>query len=126
MKNSRILKIGAFLTLLLVVGFGCRTKQDTIAIIHVRDIANQPVQGAEVTLYATSSINTPAQIDTSIERTATSNSAGEATFNYNDVYQLGQAGVGIFNIEATKDFDEGIGIIKVEQETTSEETVYLQ
>ena len=126
MKNSRTIKFGAFLALLLIVGFGCRTKQDTIAIIHVRDIANLPVAGAEVTLFATSSMNTPAAIDTNVERTAISNSSGDATFNYNDIYQLGQAGVGIFNIEASKDFNDGIGIIKVEQETTSEETVFIQ
>ena len=47
-------------------------------------------------------------------------------FNFNDVYQLGQAGVGIFNIRAIKGQQDGIGIIKVEQETTSEETVFVQ
>ena len=52
--------------------------------------------------------------------------SGKATFNFNDVYQLGQAGVAVLNIDATKDGKTGQGIIKVEQEETSEETVFIQ
>jgi hypothetical protein len=58
--------------------------------------------------------------------TALTNSEGKATFNYNDVYQLGQAGVAILNIKATYDSLVGEGIIKIVEETTSEETVFLQ
>lgn len=126
MKETRFLKYSATLMLLLIIGLGCRKKQDTIAIIHVRDIANAPVAGAEVEITAESTIGTQGQVDTSIRRVAYSNSSGEATFSFNDVYQLGQAGVGIFNIKAVKDLQDGIGIIKVEQETTTEETVFIQ
>ena len=126
MKDRTILKFGALLFTVLLVGLGCRTKQDTIAIIHVRDVTNSVVVNAEVEITAESSIGTQGQVDTSIRRVAYSDNNGEATFNFNDVYQLGQAGVGIFNIKAIKGQQDGIGIIKVEQETTSEETVFVQ
>lgn len=115
----------AFITI-LGVGFssGCRKKKDTIAIITVRDIANQLVSGAQVVLYGQSTINQPASVV--LYDTTLTNSSGEAKFNFNDVYQLGQAGVAVLNIEAYKDGAEGQGIIKVEQETTSEETVFIQ
>jgi hypothetical protein len=58
--------------------------------------------------------------------TTLTNSDGKAVFNFNDVYQLGQAGVAILNIEATLNTAIGEGIIKVEEETTSEETVFIQ
>jgi hypothetical protein len=58
--------------------------------------------------------------------TTTTNTSGEARFNFNDVYQLGQAGVAVLNIEASANGLSGEGIIKVEQETTSEETVFVQ
>lgn len=110
----------------LGIGFssGCRKKKDTIAIIYVRDIANQLVSGAQVVLYGQSTINQPASVV--LYDTTVTNTSGEAKFNFNDVYQLGQAGVAVLNIEAYKDGAEGQGIIKVEQETTSEETVFIQ
>lgn len=111
---------------LLGIGFssGCRKKKDTIAIIYVLDIASQRVAGAQVVLYGQSTTGQPANV--TLYDTTVTNSSGEAIFNFNDVYQLGQAGVAVLNIEAYKDGAEGQGIIKVEQETTSEETVYIQ
>lgn len=111
---------------ILGVGFssGCRKKKDTIAIIYVRDVANQLVGGAQVVLYGQSTTNQPANVV--LYDTTETNSAGEAKFNFNDVYQLGQAGVAVLNIEATKNGAQGEGIIKVEQEVTSEETVFIQ
>jgi hypothetical protein len=112
---------------ILGVGFsstGCRKKKDTIAVIYVRDAANQLVSGAQVVLYGQSTTTQPSNVV--LYDTTTTNTSGEARFNFNDVYQLGQAGVAVLNIEATADGLSGEGIIKVEQETTSEETVYVQ
>ena len=103
---------------------GCRKKKDTIAIIYVRDVANQLVAGAQVVVYGQSTINQPANVV--LYDTTLTNTAGEAKFNFNDVYQLGQAGVAVLNIEATFGAAVGEGIIKVEQEVTSEETVFIQ
>lgn len=103
---------------------GCRKKGDTIAIIYVRDAANQPVADAQVVLYGVSTTGQPSSV--TLYDTTYSNSAGEAEFNFNEVYQLGQAGVAVLNIAATKDALTGQGIIKIEEETTSEETVFLQ
>ncbi|MFT6923695.1 MAG: hypothetical protein ACJA1C_002710 [Crocinitomicaceae bacterium] len=98
----------------------CRTKDDTIAIITVRDANNNPVANADVRVYSTgtSGVN-------SIDDLAQTNSSGEAFFNYNDEYQLGQAGVAILDIEVTKDAETSHGIIKIEQEATTLETVYI-
>ncbi|MFT6501773.1 MAG: hypothetical protein ACJASQ_001889 [Crocinitomicaceae bacterium] len=98
----------------------CRTKDDTIAIITVRDANNNPVANAGVRVYSsgTGGVN-------SIDDLAQTNSSGEAFFNYNDEYQLGQAGVAILDIEVTKDAETSHGIIKIEQEATTLETVYI-
>lgn len=126
MKKNSFLKVSGLLMMIFILSVSCRQKQDTVAIIHVRDVANQPVSGATVTLSASSSTGNPGQIDEDIKRTTNTNSAGEARFLYNDVYQLGQAGVGIFDVDVYFENMQGAGIIKVEQETTSEETVYIQ
>lgn len=125
--NTTVKRTLLFTFIALVgIGFssGCRKKKDTIAIIYVRDIANQLVSGAQVVLYGQSTTGQPANV--TLYDTTTTNTSGEAKFNFNEVYQLGQAGVAVLNIEAYKDGAEGQGIIKIEQETTSEETVFIQ
>lgn len=102
---------------------GCRKKKDTIAKIYVKNWSNELVEGATVILYGKSTINTPANVV--LYDTTQTNSSGVAVFNYNDVYQLGQAGVAVLDIKAYKDGAQGQGIIKVEEETTSEETVFI-
>jgi hypothetical protein len=103
---------------------GCRKKKETIAEITVLDAQNAAVAGARVVLKGESTVpNSPPVV---LFDTTSTNSGGVASFNFDDVYQLGQAGVAVLNIEATKDALSGTGIIKVEQETTSKETVFIQ
>jgi len=102
----------------------CRKKAETIAKIYVKDAGGSPVAGAQVVIYGQSTTNQPSSVV--LYDTTTTNSAGEAIFNFDEVYQLGQAGVAVLNIDAQKDGMIGQGIIKVEQETTSEETVFVQ
>ena len=120
MKNSSILTLSLLFVLCLTVMSSCRTKDDTIAIIKVRDANNNPVANADVRVYSsgTSGVN-------SIDDLVQTNSSGEAFFNYNDEYQLGQAGVAILDIEVTRDAETSYGIIKIEQEATTLETVYV-
>lgn len=103
---------------------GCNKKKDTIAKIYVRDAANQPVSGCQVVLYGVSTENKPANVN--LFDTTQTNSSGEAIFNMNEVYKKGMAGVAILNIDARKNGLIGQGIIKVEEEVTSEATVYIQ
>lgn len=103
---------------------GCRKKKETLAKIYVRDAANQPVEGASVVLYGETT-TTPPKNPILFDTTLT-NSSGEAVFNYDEVYQLGQAGVAVLNIKAKKNTSIGTGIIKIEEEKTNTETVYIQ
>lgn len=107
------------------LGLGsCNKKEDTIAKVKVLDTANAIVVGARVVLYGTS---TKVPIEPVVRRdTAYTNASGIAIFNYNDVYQTGQAGVAVLDIEARKDDLKGKGIIKIEQETENNATVFIQ
>jgi len=124
MKSINLKFIGLIAFLAIAVLYGCRKKEDTIAIIKIRNNANEAVAGAQVILYGKSTTNQPSSVV--LYDTTNTNAAGEATFNFNDTYQLGQAGVAVLDIQASKDGMTGQGIIKVEEETTSEETVFIQ
>jgi hypothetical protein len=122
MKNKTLLF--AALSIALIGLNACVKKEDTIAKIEVRDENNALVEQAMVVLHGTSTCNCPSQVV--VYDTAYTNAAGIATFNYNEIYQLGQAGVAVLDIEAYKGNRQGQGIIKIEAEKTNEETVIIQ
>jgi|LakMenE18May11ns_1017448.scaffolds.fasta_scaffold9819148_3 hypothetical protein len=104
---------------------GCRKKGKTIALISVRNSNNEPVAGAMVRLYGQSTTNPPSGPVVRID-TAYTDSAGIAKFDYTEVFQLGQAGLFVLNIEARKGLLTGAGIVKIVEETTTEERVFIQ
>ena len=102
---------------------GCRKKKDTLAHIYVKSNTNQSVDNAMVVLYGTNTAGTPQQV--AVFDTSYTNIEGLATFNFNEIYQLGQAGVAVLDIKAQKLNQVGIGIIKIEAEKLNEETVVI-
>jgi hypothetical protein len=112
---SKTLLIFSMFSMLFFVG--CRKKKDTIAAITVSyKTTGLAVENAKVTL---SPSNPSQKVDERVTKTMNSNSNGVAYFNYNDLYQLGAAGVCILNIKALKDTSTGSGIIKIEEEKTT-------
>lgn len=110
---------------LLGTAAGCYKKQDTIAKIYVRNSSNELVAGANVRLDAEPTQGAEPSGPVEFEMTSTTNSSGVAVFNFNDIFKAGQAGVVVADIEAIKDGQKATGIIKVVQEETSEETVFM-
>lgn len=127
MKNT-IKKSGLLLFLLgfiLLPSLGCRKKKDTIVNITVKNANNVRVAGAAVRLWADPSVP-GATVDPQWENfNSTTDGAGIATFNLNEIYKLGQAGVAVANIEASANGATGQGVIKIEEEKTNEETVFI-
>jgi hypothetical protein len=102
----------------------CNKKGDTIAKVTVRDTANALVSNARVILYGSS---TTVPLKPVVRRdTAYTNASGVAIFNFNEVYQTGQAGVAVLDIDASKDGLKGNGIIKIEEELQSVAQVFIQ
>ncbi len=126
--NRLFAKIGIFSMLFafLALGtFSCRKEAPTVAVITVVDTSGAPFPGAMVRLYPTPTSNPHPGII--IDDTLYTDNSGVATFDYTDMYNLGQAGFAVLDIEARSgDTLIGEGIIKVEAEKTSNETVILQ
>lgn len=123
MKNAikKVTLFGLMMLLISVTSMGCRKKKDTIAEITVRNSAGAVISGAAVRLFPV-----PTQQGTLLwEYETTTNSDGIASFNFNEVYQLGQAGVVVANIEATAGGNTGKGVIKVDQEVVTSATVFI-
>lgn len=118
MKNIVILSLCLFALL------SCDKKKDTIVEITVKNEINQLVAGANVKLLTLP----PYQANSTpiLELDGTTDVNGVVRFNFNEVYQLGQAGVAVLNIEVKKGDLDGTGIIKVEQEVVSKKVVFIQ
>lgn len=125
-KNLAVKAAFAVMLSISVLSVSCRKKGDTIAIITVLDEEKDPVENAMVILKGAPSSSQFANKEIIIDDTVFSDAFGKARFNYNETYQLGQAGVAVLDIVAIKDTLVGGGIIKIEEETTSEETVIVQ
>ncbi len=127
MKFNRIFIQGAFFLFAALLFVGCNKKEDTIIKVVVKDSANQVVSGASVTLLAPPSPppQPPAAPSDNFPMTTSTNSAGEAVFNLNEVYQEGQAGVVVLDIEASANGATGQGIVKSEQEKEVVEVVFI-
>jgi len=113
--------------LLILGATSCRKKADTLVKVIVIDSeTNAVVSGASVTLEANpSSGQPPKEPSTLFPMVSSSNTSGEAVFNLNEVYQLGQAGVAVLDIVVTSGIGNGVGVVKVEQEVTTKETVFI-
>lgn len=103
----------------------CRKEGETVARIMVVDTAGDPFPNAMVRLYPSPTIDEHGAII--IDDTSFTEVDGYAVFDFSDSYNLGQAGVFVLDIEVRSgDTLYGEGIIKIEQEETSEETVIIQ
>lgn len=110
----------------------CKKDDPTIAKIIVMDNENKPISGAsvELSVVPTTPENGGAEVpgksiweEGGPENTTDSN--GITTFDLSKIYKKGQAGVLVANVKATYDGKIGEGIIKVEEKTTSTETVFI-
>lgn len=124
MRLNKLVVFGFILAIGGLTIVGCRKKKDTVAEITVRNSAGASVPGAQVVLYPVGS-QQGSTINESIYDTAYTNQEGVARFNFNEVYQLGQSGVVVLNIKAKSGSDVGQGIIKIEEEVETKETVYI-
>lgn len=126
--NRIMAKTGIFVMLVAILTVGmmssCRKESPTVAVITVVDTSGAVFQGAMVRLYPVPTINPHPGI--TIDDTLISTIDGKATFDYTDRFNLGQAGFAVLDIEVRSgDTLHGTGIIKIEAEETSNETVVL-
>ena len=107
----------------------CRKKKETIAHVYVRDETDKPVNDATVVLYGTTTGNPLGGNGPgfgNFKDTVQTSSSGLAVFNLSEIYQAGQAGVAILDVKAYKLNRLGTGLIKIEPETISEQSIIIQ
>lgn len=105
---------------------GCKKDKHTIATILVVNAQGQAVPGASVRLYAVSSQNPAPANAIRFDTTQITNGTGKVSFDFSEFYKKGQAGFAVLDIAASKGVQTGDGIIKIEEEKTTEETITIE
>lgn len=126
MNSTNKLFIFALVGLLTVVISGCKKDKKTIATVTVLSNTGAVVPGAYVRLYSSCSECPPPAGGYRFDTTLVSNGVGKVSFDFTDFYKKGQAGFAVLDIEAKKGMLKGDGIIKIEEETTTEESVVIE
>ncbi len=128
MKQSRILMMfgAAMLAGLFFAISGCKKDKHTIATILVVNAQGQAVPGAAVRLYAVSSQSQPPPNVIRFDTTQITNGTGKVSFDFSEFYKKGQAGFAVLDVAASKGAQIGDGIIKIEEEKTTEETITIE
>jgi hypothetical protein len=128
MKKIQIVKIfGTVMVLALIVAInGCKKDKHTIATITVVNDEGEPVPGASVQLYAVPSETPPPPNVIRFDTTQVTNGTGKVSFDFSEFYKKGQAGFAVLDIKASKGSLSGEGIIKIEEEKTTEETITIE
>lgn len=133
MKNSSLLFIFSLVVLGATALSSCKKEKPTVVIIEVRDSENLVVGDASVRLFGLPTPVDPDSPEAQIEHgelrldtTVTTNGAGKVTIDYSEFYELGQSGLFVLDIEASKGLLFGEGIIKVEPEEETQKLVVIE
>lgn len=125
MKIKSFFVYGALTLGLFYLVSSCNKKKDTIGKVYVYDENKNAMSGVTVIIKAEPSESSVGK-EIIEPDTAITNATGEAIFNFNELYQLGQAGVAVLNIYASKDQLSGEGIIQIVEEETAETDVVIK
>lgn len=128
MKRIQIIRIfGTVMVVALAITIsGCKKDRQTIATITVVNSDGEPVPGASVQLYAVPSETPPPPNAIRFDTTQVTNGTGKVSFDFSEFYKKGQAGFAVLDIKAEKGIQSGEGIIKIEEEKTTEETITIE
>ncbi|MDZ4823799.1 MAG: hypothetical protein SH856_10095 [Flavobacteriales bacterium] len=103
----------------------CEKQKETIATILVLTEDGDPVPGAWVRIFSNPT-PPPSPNELRFNDSAQTNGSGKVTFNFTDFYKKGQAGFAVLDLEGWKGSLYGTGIIKIEEEVTTEETLEIE
>lgn len=119
----RVLTNALIIALIAPMFAACNKEKPTTAVVIVKHADGTTVPNVHVKLFANPPL--PQGDQTRLNKEGFTDDAGRATFDYTDFYEQGQSGFAVLDILCTQDTLMGEGIIKILEEETTEEVVFL-
>ena len=126
MKRKVLIVFVAVVGVLATGLVSCKKEKETIATVIIKNESGDLIPGATVHLYGSGSAGEDNPGEIRFDTTGITNGTGKVSFNFSEFYKQRQAGFVVLDIAAEKGLLSGEGIIKVEEETTSEEVIVIQ
>ncbi len=108
-----------FAIAMMVMSYSCRTEKPTIVIVTVKDTTGKTLSGASVRLYYQHDSLPDDQVR--VDQTKSTGGDGKAHFDFSDLFELGQAGFAVLDVDV--DGEKKVGVVKVEPEVENEAIV---
>jgi len=114
----------------LLVIVSCNKLENTTATIKVVDLESKIISGADVHLFAQSSLpgDTTSTIE-ELDKSGVTNEKGEAEFDYSDAFKSGQSGLFVLDVNLIYDLPDTtiimMSVINVEEEKDNNKTIAL-
>ena len=94
--------------------------------VKAQSITGEPIEGAQVRLFAEPSENATGETEIIADYTKVTNSSGIVYFNLMNIYEPGHSGVGVFKVRGQFQNLMGEEIIEVIQEKNNYLSLVLQ
>lgn len=119
-----------FTVFLLLVAFSsCNKEEDTTAEVKVVLPNGSVVPGAEVRMFGQGTVDQEDVGDIKIDEKQFTSSNGIAAFDFTDLYEPGQSGFAILNVEITKEYPDSTssteGVFQIVEEERNQKTFIL-
>lgn len=116
-RNGRITALALLGIFLACIIGSCKKDGPTVAVINVVDSAGRAVQGAAVTLWQDTAVNSTNGVRSSLRVTKISDAAGKAEFNFELEAYL--------NAQAIRNTDTARSVVRLKEHETVTVTLYL-
>ena len=127
------IKAFAVIILSAALFYACKDEDPTIAEITVVTPAGSRVEGAEVRIYGqgTRPVDDTTTVgDIRIDETRYTGSNGIVSFDFSNLYEPGQSGFAILDVDIIKEFPDSTsgvqGLMKIEEEKVNRKTFVLE
>lgn len=120
----RMLTRALVIAVIAAFSTACNKEEPTKAVIIVKNADGSTVPDVHVKLFANAPL--PVGDQSRLTKEGYTGGDGRVTFEYSEFYEQGQSGFAVLDILCTKDSLIGEGIIKILEEETTEETVFLE
>lgn len=117
-----------FISCLLLIGVtvGCDKEQDTLGIITVKNVQDEPVPFVNVRVFGDPSDTIYATKEVRVDKEGLTDEAGQVEFNFEEYYEDGQSGLMVLDIEAEKDSLAVEDYIEIVHGEKNKKTVVLE
>lgn len=114
------------IVVLSCISLSCKKDDPTVVVITVLDTIGQKVNNASVRLYGRPTDSSKNETDVRFDSIQLTDANGQVRYDLTDLTKPGQAGFAVLDITAFKEDLQGVGIVNVIEQKTTNQSIRIQ